>query len=443
MREARDFALGGLFLDTPDPQTLRVRQGWAEVRNGTLAGIAAEKPADLPGKAHPGCLIIPGMTDLHLHAAQYAYHGMAMDVSLLDWLERYAFAEEGRFADTAYAERVYRQFVTELLGTATTRCCVFASIHREATLLLMRLLKRAGLGARVGKLNMDRNAPDCCREASAEASLAETRRWITEWAAENGEDELVRPILTPRFTPSVSDACMAGLGRLAAEFRLPAQSHLSENRDEIAWVRELCPDTRFYAESYSRWGLFGGGTPTVMAHCIYSGGEETALLKERGVWIAHCPTSNGNVIAGIAPAARYLRGGWRIGLGSDIAGGHTLNLFAVMQEAVRQSKIRWLWQDPDNAPLSLTEAFWMATAGGGSFFGSVGLFEPGYAFDAAVIDDGGLATPRPASPAERLERWTYRGNGRVREKYVAGRRVFPPENEVESGIEPREGALPS
>lgn len=107
---------------------------------------------------------------------------------------------------------------------------------------------------------------------------------------------------------------MRGLGELAREYNVPAQSHLSENPGEIAWVAELCPGTKFYGESYSRYGLFGGGVPTVMAHCIYSPDDEAALMKQNRVMIAHCPTSNENVIAGIAPAAHYLRGGWRVGL---------------------------------------------------------------------------------------------------------------------------------
>ena len=159
-------------------------------------------------------------------------------------------------------------------------------------------------------------------------------------------------------------------------------------------MAELCPDTKFYGESYSRFGLFGNDVPTVMAHCIYSPDAEAALMKRNRVMIAHCPTSNENVIAGIAPAAKYLHGGWRIGLGSDVAGGHTLDLFAVMAAAVQVSKLRWRYIDQSEKPLTMTEALYMATVGGGDFwadFGeNVGLFEDGYAFDALVLDDAAL-----------------------------------------------------
>ena len=196
---------------------------------------------------------------------------------------------------------------------------------------------------------------------------------------------------------------------LAKEYNVPAQSHLSENPGEIAWVAELCPGTKFYGESYSRYGLFGGGVPTVMAHCIYSPDDEAALMKQNRVMIAHCPTSNENVIAGIAPAAHYLRGGWRVGLGSDVAGGQTLDLFTVMATAVQVSKLRWRYIDQSEKPLTMVEALYMATVGGGDFwadFGEkVGLFEDGYAFDALVLDDDPLKNMRAFSAAERLERY--------------------------------------
>ena len=144
--------------------------------------------------------------------------------------------------------------------------------------------------------------------------------------------------------------------------------------------------------------------------------------------IPHCPTSNENVIAGIAPAAKYLRGGWRIGLGSDVAGGHTLDLFAVMAAAVQVSKLRWRYVDQSEAPLTMTEALYLATVGGGEFwqdFGEqVGLFEPGYAFDALVLDDSHLRSLRSFTPAERLERYAYLGKGALSAKFAQGKKLF-------------------
>ncbi len=414
------FLVKGCFLDTPIAGEIRCRDGYLLIQDGSCGNFYKALPpelTDLPVHDFSGCLITPGLVDLHLHAPQYSYCGTAMDVELLAWLNQYTFPEEARYRDPDYAERSYRLFVRDLLHSPTTRFCAFASQHTDATLTLMRQLEAAGLRGYVGKVNMDRNSPDYYCETT-ESGIAETYRWLDTWQTLTAG--LVRPMLTPRFTPSVSDPYMQTLGRIAAERGLPVQSHLSENPDEIAWVAALCPDTDFYAQSYARYGLFGGSCPTVMAHCIYSTPEEQALLRENQVYIAHCPTSNENVIAGIAPAAHYLRNDFRIGLGSDVAGGHTLNLFAVMVSAVQVSKLRWRYVDSSVPPLTLAEAFYLATVGGGRFFGRVGLFEPGYAFDAIVPDEAGLRNLRSFSPTERLERYAYLGEGRLLAKFVQG-----------------------
>ena len=419
------FALKGIFLDTPTPGELRCRDGYAVCEDGVFVSYFDKLPpacAQLPVHDFTGSLILPGMSDLHLHAPQYSYCGTAMDLELLDWLQRYTYPEEGRYRDVAYAREGYAGFTRDLLASATTRICAFATLHTDATLELMRQLSEAGIRGYVGKLAMDRNSPDFYREESAEAGLQETCRWLD--ACMHDEYPGVLPMLTPRFTPSTSDAYMAGLGALSRKYGIAAQSHLSENHDEIAWVAALCPGTEFYAQSYSRHGLFGEHAPCVMAHCIYCPEDEDTLIRRNGVYIAHCPTSNENVIAGIAPAARYLREGYHIGLGSDVAGGHTLNLFAVMAAAVQVSKLRWRYVDKSQSPLTIPEALYMATAGGGALFGKVGKFEPGYAFDAIVLDDSALLNHLPFTPAERLERYAYLGDGRPQAKYIDGRRLF-------------------
>ena len=147
-------------------------------------------------------------------------------------------------------------------------------------------------------------------------------------------------------------------------------------------------------------------------------------MKDGHVFIAHCPTSNENLLSGVAPAARYLRQGYEIGLGSDVASGHTLDLFAVMAAAVQASKLRWRFVDQSEKPLTIPEALYMATAGGGKFFGKVGLFEEGYCFDAVVIDDSANKNLRAFSPAERIERCAYLGGAKIAEKYVDGHRVL-------------------
>lgn len=158
---------------------------------------------------YTGKIITPGLVDLHLHAPQYSYCGTAMDLELLDWLQQYTYPEEAHYADPAYARLGYSYFVRDLKNSATTRACIFATLHTDATLELMHQLRGAGLSAFVGKLGMDRNSPDSYREPSAAAGLAETRRWLDTCRAENTlHAGPVRPMITPRFTPArVTSIC--------------------------------------------------------------------------------------------------------------------------------------------------------------------------------------------------------------------------------------------
>lgn len=384
--------------------------------------VMPEQYAGIPVLDYGDRLVIPGLTDLHVHAPQYAYRGTGMDLELLEWLEQQAFPEESRYAELSYAEQAYGAFTKDLKESATTRACVFASRHVEATLLLMKQLEKAGLIAYVGKVNMDRNCPDPLREKDAASAAADTREWILE-ALSSGNGR-VRPILTPRFIPSCSEELLERLGELRGEFGLPVQSHLSENLNEIQWVKELCPQTDFYGQAYDRFGLFGDG-PTVMAHCVYSTPEEIRLMKEKRVFVAHCPQSNMNVASGIAPVRQYLEEGLCMGLGSDVAGGASLSIFRAMTDAIQCSKLRWRILDGAWKPLTFPEAFYLATKGGGAFFGKAGSFEEGYEMDAVVLDDSCWSHPQPLPVPERLERLAYLGDERaVTGKYIQGLPIF-------------------
>jgi guanine deaminase len=235
---------------------------------------------------------------------------------------------------------------------------------------------------------------------------------------------LVRPIITPRFVPSCTPELLKACGRLATTFQLPVQSHLSENVSEIAWVAELEPESKNYGDAYNRYGLFGQ-TPTIMAHCVWTRGEELELMKRNGVMVAHCPTSNFNLSSGLAPVRSLLDEGLRIGLGSDISGGHDLNMFRMLVYAIQVSKMHYQ-QDHSKAFLTLPETFWIATKSAGSFFGKVGSFEPGYDFDALVIDDSVLY-PAEYSLLERLERFVYLGDDRqIVQRFCRGKAIEEP-----------------
>ena len=411
--------------------------GFVAVEDGCVTGVSADLTAlhcqgaevvDFGDK-----LLIPAMNDMHVHAPQVHNQGMVMDLELLPWLLHYTFPEEAKFADVAYAERMYRRFIHTQWLFGTMRSAVFATVHTASTRLLMRLYQEAGMGALVGKVAMNRNCPDALCE-DVEAAVAGNEQLIAEFNAQPSTlnvqcPPLVRPIITPRFVPSCTPELLQACGQLARKYQLPVQSHLSENTSEIAWVAELEPETECYGDAYNRYGLFGQ-TPTIMAHCVWSRGRELELMKRNGVMVAHCPTSNFNVASGMAPIRTFLDEGVRVGLGSDISGGHDLNMFRMMVYAIQVSKMQYQ-QNHDKAFLTLPEIFWIATKSAGSFFGKVGSFEPGYEFDALVIDDNVLH-PSEYSLLHRLERFIYLGDDRqIVHRFCRGKEIAEPRENVE------------
>ena len=365
-------------------------------------------------------LLIPAMNDMHVHAPQVHNQGVAMDLELLPWLQNYTFPEESKYADVEYAERMYRRFMHTQWLFGTMRSVVFGTVHTESTRRLMQLYQEAGMGALVGKVAMNRNCPEALCE-DVEAAIEGNEQLIAEF---NQPDALVRPIITPRFVPSCSPELLKACGELANKYQLPVQSHLSENVSEIAWVAELEPESKSYGDAYNRYGLFGQ-TPTIMAHCVWTQGAELELMKQNGVMVAHCPTSNFNLSSGMAPIRSLLDEGVRIGLGSDISGGHDLNMFRMLVYAIQVSKMHYQLNH-DKAFLNLSEIFWIATKSAGSFFGKVGSFEPGYEFDALVIDDAVLY-PAEYSLLHRLERFIYVGDDRqIVHRFCRGKEVPEP-----------------
>jgi len=377
--------------------------GCIVTEGGRIAGVYPALPEQYAG-AEPEDwgegIIIPSFADLHLHAPQYPMLGLGMDLQLLDWLNTYAFPTEARFRDNDYARQVYRALAKALIDRGTTRVCMFSSLHREATLILMEELEAAGVIGYVGKVNMDRNGGENLQETTAE-SIAETRRWLEESA----RFSLVKPMITPRFTPSCTDELMAELGRISAEYNAPVQSHISENTGEIAWVKELHPDCQEYWQTYDKFGLWKPGT--VMAHCVYSGESERAAMKRSGVWAIHCPDSNTNIASGIAPIRAMLNEGVKVALGSDIAGGGKLSMLDTATEAIRVSKLRWLFGGKAEPFLTVAEAFYLATTAGQEYFGAGPGFRAGDMLHALVLQDSALAPNPGLSLTQRLERLIY------------------------------------
>lgn len=406
---SRNLILKGNICHTPEKDRLEIREdAYVVCGEGLCRGIFDTIPDKYLGMEIIDCagkLIIPGLVDLHTHAPQFAYRGTGMDEELMGWLERYAFPEESRYADTGYAARAYGIVTEKLKRGATTRVVMFATIHPETTLILMDCMEKSGVVSYIGKVNMDRNASPELTEENAARSAEDTRRFIRECASRGYRRTM--PIITPRFVPCCTDELMEALGRIRKEYDLPVQSHLSENPEEIEFVRELAPEAAFYGDAYDRFGLFGKDGRTVMAHCVYSPPEEVQRMLDNGVWIAHCPGSNMNIASGIAPVRHYLERGLRIGLGTDVAGGDSESMFRAVTDAIRASKMYWRYIDHNAKPLTFPEAFWLASKGGGSFFGKVGSFEEGYAFDAVVLDDSIEPSARELPLRDRLERAFY------------------------------------
>ncbi len=419
--------LHGDIVYTSNPSQFELYEDGYLVTNGDkVRGVYTSLPKEYQNvlmEDYAGKLIIPGLIDLHVHAPQYTFRGLGMDLELIEWLNANTFPEESKYKDNEYALKAYSIFSEDLLHSSTTRACIFATVHKEATLLLMDKLEETKLITKVGKVNMDRNCPSYIKESTTDSYL-DTLEWVKECNKRNYS--FTSPILTPRFIPSCTDEVLARLKEIQVKYHLPVQSHLSENINEIKWVKELCPKAKNYGEAYALHGLFGGkDCPTLMAHCVYSDEDELKLIKENNVYIVHCPESNINVRSGIAPIRKYLDEGLNVGLGSDIAAGTTLNMFKAIEETIKASKMRWRILDQNYKWLSEAEGFFLATKGGGKFFGKVGSFEKDYEFDAVVIDDSRIRHANKLSLENRIITAIYLSDERdIVAKYVKGNKVL-------------------
>ena len=342
-----------------------------------------------------GSYVLPGLVDLHIHAPQYPQLGVALDAPLEVWLHKYTFPLEARYADLDFARQSYSALIDDLAANGTTTALMFATVHQEATRLLADLAIAKGLRALVGKVVMDDPAacPDYYRDASAETAIAETRSLIEYIRAHpENADGRVKPVITPRFIPSCTDAALKGLGDLARETGCHVQTHCSESDWEHGYVlaRHGCTD----AASLDSFGLLT--RRTVLAHSNFISGEDMDLLHARGSGVAHCPLSNAYFSNAVFPLKAALEKRVHVGLGTDISGGPSASLFDNMRMCVASSRMLEDGVDPDIAaadrrkPGSRVDwqtAFHLATAGGAEALDiETGTFAPGRHFDAIVVD---------------------------------------------------------
>ena len=413
----------GTAIYTAEKDRFKVYPGaYVVVEDGFVKYVLKKLPEDytgLPVKDYGDALIIPAFSDLHIHASQYAQRGIGMDKLLFDWLNDYTFPQEAKFADCTYAEKVYDALVKDLIRHGTFHASIFTTIHSEASDCLFRKLAERGLYAYTGKVNMDCNSPDYLCEKTEE-SLRDTERFLLEHQGR----ATVKPILIPRFAPTCSEKLIQGLGKLAKKYACGVQTHLVESIAEAAWTKELFPGYSCETAIYEQAGLLENG-PTVFAHVIFPTEEDISILQKTGSISVHCPDATANVTAGIMPAAALRRHEMNIALGTDIGAGAHPAVYRQIARAVQLSKLKAFFEPGSNEPVSFAEAFYMATKAGGSIFDRVGSLEPGYRFNALVLD--GLADDfSPLTPEEQLERFCYAGDDRnIIARYLDGKQINP------------------
>lgn len=339
--------------------------------------------------------LLPGFVDLHVHAPQWAQAGTALDIPLYDWLNTYTFPIESKFADLDFAKKVYQDVVSTLLANGTTTALYFATVHKEASLLLAEICAEKGQRGLVGKVVMDNpdQTPDYYRDADTATALADTEEFIlavkelTKQAKQG-----VYPVVTPRFIPSCTDETLKGLGELAAKYDTYIQSHCSESDWEHGYVQDRFDKNDAFA--LHDFGLLRD--KSVMAHCNFLNDDDAELFAETGTAVCHCPISNAYFANSVIPIARLQAKGVEIGLGSDISGGFSPSLYDNARQAVMSSR---MLEDGVNTSLpaeergvphsriTINEAFYFATAGGGESLSlPIGRLGENYAWDVQIID---------------------------------------------------------
>ena len=433
-----------------------------EADGGLLVGedgrIRAAGPFEKVAAGQPGLeavdlrphWILPGLVDLHAHLPQLG--AVACDgFELLPWLETHIFPAEARFADTVHASRIARRYLHDALALGTTTAVLYGTVHAEATDAIFQEAERCGIRAVIGKAMMDRHSPHALEETT-EASLRGSEILCEAW---HGRDHgRLGYAFTPRFAPSCTPELMQGAGQLAVKHGAFVQTHLSENLQELAWVKSLFPEAGSYTDVYRQFGLLG--PRTLLAHGIHLEPEERQILLETGASLVHCPSSNAFLQSGIMPLRTWLSEGLSIGLGTDVGAGPSLSLFKEMAQACSASKLRRAGQQvqaarvwklegySDAQKLALCEAldlgpdpsldavgaFFLATRGGAAALGwedRIGGLNPGMEADFLVVDvrRSDPLGEVPADPALALARLIYRSDPQmVRQAFVRGRRCF-------------------
>jgi guanine deaminase len=318
-------------------------------------------------------LISAGFIDAHVHYPQTAIIA-SWGKRLIDWLNTYTFPEEMRFADPAYASEIANRYLDLVLARGTTTVCTYATIHPASVDAIFTAAQARGMRLFAGKTCMDRNAPEGLRD-TAQSAYDESKALLDKW---HGVDRLAY-VITPRFSPTSTPEQLAALGALWRDYPdCLMQTHLSEQTDEIAWVRDLFPQSRDYLDTYESQGLLREGA--VYGHAIHLTEREKARLIEAGAALAHCPTSNTFIGSGLFDMGLATR--LRVGLATDTGGGSSFSMLRTMAAAYEVAQLR-------GQSLHPAQLWWLATQGSARALrceDRIGNIAPGMEADLVVID---------------------------------------------------------
>lgn len=379
----------------------------------------------VPEEAFGDAMILPGFVDTHVHLPQYEAAAIGSG-ELLDWLNTYIFPLEARFADEEYAHLRSQRFFYDALRLGTTTMSVYCSSHARATEIAFEAAFHAGLRVCMGKTMMDFGAPENILH-SPEQNIIDSLNLAKAWdGAGNGR---LQYTLTPRFAGSCSRELLKKTGEIAHAEGLRIQTHLSENPAELRYIAELFPEYASYTDVYHAYGILTD--KTIMAHSIYLSPQEKKLLKAHNCAIAHCPCSNRFLQSGVMALRQMLGEGFRIGLGTDVAGGPSLSMLNEAKEAAESSKT-WniMHRDNEMPPITAGEALWLATLGGAQALGLdniIGNFQVGKDADFIVCQSDEVLPQHStfADPAHQIARLVYGASPNVVQKTVVqGKTVY-------------------
>ena len=363
------------------------------VEVGPSAKIAASLADDTAVEDLGGKLILPGFIDCHVHYSQLDIIA-AYGEQLLDWLHRYAYPEEAKFADAVHAAEVAEAFLDELLRNGITTANVFATVHPQSVDAIFEAAQKRGMRLVAGKVLMDQHCPENLRD-DPESAYADSKALIERW---HGNGRLGYAI-TPRFALTSSEAQLEAAGRLAAEYPDTwVHTHLAENREEVDEIARQFPESRSYLDVYERFGLVR--QRSVFAHCLHLDDVDRALLASNRAAGAFCPTSNLFLGSGLFNLGAMADAGVNVGLATDVGGGTSLSMLRTMSAAYKVLHLQ-------GQPLPGNQAIYLATLGAARALDLddvIGNFEVGKEADFIVVDpQASTITARRSQAAESID----------------------------------------